>query len=617
MCGIVGYIGPENAVPKLITGLRRLEYRGYDSAGIAWLEQGDLKLKKEAEHKKSIDKLEDSGQLEKACGQVGIAHTRWATHGEPNKTNAHPHTDCDKQIALVHNGIIENYREIKAGLISKGHAFYSDTDTEVIAHLIEDLYAGDLETAVRQALKQLRGTYGLVVISVQEPDKIVFARMGSPLILGVGEGEYIIASDPAAIVEHTKRVIFLEDGEMGVATFDDYSITTLEEVKVRRECDEIDWDISQAEKGGYPHFMLKEIYEQPEAIRAAIAYGGRLDQENATAKLGGLIGVEDRLRGMERCFLISCGTSHYASRIGALMLEEYAKLPSHPVAASEFRYIDHIINPRTLVIAISQSGETADTLEAIREAKSKGALTLGIVNVVGSTIARDTFAGVYNHAGPEICVASTKAFVSQLTILSLMALLVSRQREHGLSWIKGKRLLESIEELPGKIEEVLAQADSIREVALKYKSFRNFLFLGRKYDCPVAMEGALKLKEISYRHAEGYAAGEMKHGPIALITKHFPSVVLAPRLKNSIVYDKMVSNIQEIKARKGPVIAVTTENNDLEEMVDDVIYIPKTMEMLNPIVSVVALQLFAYYVAVALGKDPDRPRNLAKSVTVE
>ena len=609
MCGIVGYIGKREALPILMDGLKRLEYRGYDSAGFS-VANGDRIVTEKAVGK--VAELENKINGKDIPGNLGIAHTRWATHGKPSERNAHPHRDCSKKIFLVHNGIIENYKELKHDLEKAGHKFSSETDTEVLAHLIEE-YSKQVpfEEAVWRTLAHVRGTYGLAIIDRENPQKLIIARNGSPLVLGVMDDGYVIASDVAPIVRYTDRVIYLDDGEMAEVTGQSCKITNFKRKKVKKEISKIDWSVEEAEKKGYPHFMLKEIMEQPEAVENSIR--GRLVVGEGIAKLGGLRDVSERLRRLKRLVIVSCGTSYYAGLVGKYMLEEYAGVRTDVEHASEFRYRKPLLDENTAVLAISQSGETADTLAAIREAKNKGAITLGIVNVVGSTIARETDAGVYNHAGPEIGVASTKAFTSQLSILALLTLFLGRQRE--MSFVMGKRIAEELAEIPKLMKSVLNQADEIKKVAEKYSKYSNFLYLGRKYNYPIAMEGALKIKEISYVHAEGYPFGEMKHGPIALIDKNFPTMAIA--IKDS-VYEKTLSGIQEVKARSGKVIAIVTKGDrEIQKMVDDVIYIPKTLEMLTPLLSVVPLQLFAYHFAVGKGLDVDKPRNLAKSVTVE
>jgi len=609
MCGIVGYIGKREALPILMDGLKRLEYRGYDSAGFS-VANGDRTVTEKAVGK--VAELENKINEKDIPGNLGIAHTRWATHGKPSERNAHPHRDCSKKIFLVHNGIIENYKELKHDLEKAGHKFSSETDTEVLAHLIEE-YSKQVpfEEAVWRTLAHVRGTYGLAIIDRENPQKLIIARNGSPLVLGVMDDGYVIASDVAPIVRYTDRVIYLDDGEMAEVTGQSCKITNFKRKKVKKEISKIDWSVEEAEKKGYPHFMLKEIMEQPEAVENSIR--GRLVVGEGIAKLGGLRDVSERLRRLKRLVIVSCGTSYYAGLVGKYMLEEYAGVRTDVEHASEFRYRKPLLDENTAVLAISQSGETADTLAAIREAKNKGAITLGIVNVVGSTIARETDAGVYNHAGPEIGVASTKVFTSQLSILALLTLFLGRQRE--MSFVMGKRIAEELAEIPKLMKSVLNQADEIKKVAEKYSKYSNFLYLGRKYNYPIAMEGALKIKEISYVHAEGYPFGEMKHGPIALIDKNFPTMAIATK---DSVYEKTLSGIQEVKARSGKVIAIATKGDrEIQKMVDDVIYIPKTLEMLTPLLSVVPLQLFAYHFAVGKGLDVDKPRNLAKSVTVE
>jgi len=609
VCGIVGYIGNKNAVSVGLDGLKRLEYRGYDSAGMASLEKtGRIYCEKLAGR---VAVLDDKLSRKRPESNIAIMHTRWATHGKPTSKNAHPHWDCKKEIFVVHNGIIENYKELKEKLEKQGHKFISETDTEVLPHLIENFFRGNLEEAVRRALKLVKGTYGIAVISQNDPGKIVIARNSSPLLVGIGKDEYIIASDASAVISYTKNVVYLKDEEIGVITPKDFQILTLDKQSVKKDIQELEWDIEEAEKGGFPHFMLKEIFEQPEAIENAIR--GRLIGKEGLAKLGGLEDVEKKLRKIKKIIIIACGTSYYAGLVGEYMLEEYAGIPTDVEYASEFRYRKPVLDKDTAIIAISQSGETADTLAAIKEVKRKGVLTLGIVNVVGSTIARETDAGVYNHAGPEIGVASTKAFVSQLSILALFTLFLGRQRQ--MSLVMGKRIAQELSQISLLAKKILAKNNDIKALAKKYCKFDNLLYIGRKYNYPVALEGALKLKEISYVHAEGYGAGEMKHGPIALIDENFPTVAIVP---SDSVYEKMISNIEEIKARSGPIIVVATHGNKrIEKLANDVIYIPKTLEMLTPIISVISLQLFAYYIGVLRNCDVDKPRNLAKSVTVE
>ena len=609
MCGIVGYIGKREAKDLLVEGLHRLEYRGYDSAGVALIERGKLKRVRALGKVAELEKKTDGASF---TATVGIAHTRWATHGKPSEKNAHPHADCGGKMALVHNGIIENYVELKERLVKQGHHFVSETDTEVIVHLIEEHKKGgaDIEQALAAAVKELRGTYGIAVVSVDEPDKLFVARMGSPLLIGVGKDEYFVASDISAILAHTKKVVYLEDGERAVITQGGYVVKSGKVVQ-KKEISDVEWSEKEAKRGGYPHFMIKEIFDQPESFADALR--GRLVPDEGTARLGGLREVVKRLEGIERLVIVSCGTSYHAGLVGEYMLEEYAGIPVEVEYASEFRYRKPLIDKHTAVLALSQSGETADTLAAIREAKSKGALTLGVVNVVGSTIARETDAGVYNHAGPEVSVASTKAFTSQLAVLVLLTLYLGRKR--GMSLVTGQRIARELLKLPRLMERIFEQSDMIKKLAKKYANRKNYLYLGRKYNFPIAFEGALKVKEIAYVSAQGYPTGEMKHGPIALVDQESLTILIAPV---DSVYEKSVSGLEEIRARGGAVLAITTEGNTaLEKKADAVIYIPKTLEMLTPILSVIPLQLFAYHMSVAKGFDVDRPRNLAKSVTVE
>ncbi|MDO8552724.1 MAG: glutamine--fructose-6-phosphate transaminase (isomerizing) [bacterium] len=608
MCGIFAYTGKKgkNASGVLLKGLLSLEYRGYDSAGIYLPERGSVKTPGAvAELRKKIPK--------DFKGKSGIAHLRWATHGEPTEKNAHPHADCEGEVWVVHNGIIENFRELKEKLGQRGHKFKSDSDTEVIAHLVEEhLTTGiGFEKAALAALNDIRGTYGIALQYKKEPDRIIAARMGSPIVLGLGAGEHFIASDPSPILPHTRKVVFLEDGEVAVITPEKHRIFKLDATDVKRKATKIDWSAEEAQKGGYEHFMLKEIMEGPEVIENTLR--GRLIPAKGLAKLGGLEGVTKQLEKIERIIIVACGTAYYAGLVGEYMLEEHAGIPVEVELGSEFRYRKPVVNERTAVLAISQSGETLDTLEAVREGKRRGALTLGIVNAVGSTIARETDAGVYNHAGPEIGVASTKAFISQLTALALLTLFLGRQR--GMTAQEGKKIAKELQALPAKLAKLLERKEGIASLARKYSDSRDFLFLGRRYNLPVAFEGALKLKEVSYIHAEGCGAGEMKHGPIAMIDEKFPTMAIATK---DSMYEKLISNIHEIKARKGHVIAVATEGDkEIAKLVDDVMYVPETLEMLSPILNVVPLQLFAYYFAKGKGLNVDRPRNLAKSVTVE
>jgi len=608
MCGIVGYVGDKKAISILMEGLKRLEYRGYDSAGIALLEKGGLIFEKTAGKVSSLENLIKNKNFEST---TGIAHTRWATHGEPTDINAHPHLDCKKRMAVVHNGIIENFRSLKEVLEKKGHRFTSQTDTEVLAHLIEEYYEGDLVEATRIALSQVEGTYGIAVLCKDNPSQIVAARHGSPLVIGRGDNENFVASDVSAILRYTKQVVYLEDREVALVTPEKFSITTIDNIEVTPHVQEIVWSLDMIEKGGFPHFMLKEIFEQPTTLQNAMR--GRLNEEDGTARLNGLNLQYEELHHINRIIFTACGTSWHAALIGEYLIEDCASIPVEVEYASEFRYRSPIIHNGTVVFATSQSGETADTLAAIREAKRKGATALGICNVVGSTIARETDGGVYIHAGPEIGVASTKAFTSQIMVLSLLGLYLGRMR--AMSAERGKEIIQALRKIPSQVEEILKKNSSILKIASEYYQKNNFLYLGRGINYPVALEGALKLKEISYIHAEGYPAAEMKHGPIALIDENMPAVVIA--LKDN-VYEKVLSNIEEIKARRGRVIAVATEGDEeIKKEVDHVIYIPKTLEQLTPILSIIPLQLLAYHIAVLRGCDVDQPRNLAKSVTVE
>jgi len=609
MCGIVGYIGQNEALPILVGGLKKLEYRGYDSSGIAVIDNGNLNVVRASG---KINALEDKLKSKTIHGNIGIAHTRWATHGAPTVENAHPHVSFDGKISIVHNGIIENYASLKAKLIAKGIEFKSETDTEVVAHLIATFYRGDLKAAVLKALSQVEGTFGLAVICSEEPGTLIGARRGSPLILGIGNGsDFFLASDVSAIINHTQKVVYLDDNDVVQITGNDYSIVNLNSHEVQREVKDVEFDADAVAKGGFAHFMLKEIFEQPEVLRNTMR--GRLLGAEGNAKLAGLDTNIRELRNINRIIITACGTSYYAGMVGEYMIEDLAGVPVEVEYASEFRYRNPIIKPGTLVLAISQSGETADTLAALKEAQQKGATALAICNGVGSTIARTSDGGVYLHAGPEIGVASTKAFTSQVTVLAMIALLLGRQRR--LSFETGADIVKAMQELPALVEQTLKLSDQIAGIAHKYVKANNFLYLGRHYNYPVAMEGALKLKEISYIHAEGYPAAEMKHGPIALIDENMPVVVIAPK---DALFDKVISNVREIKARGGRVIAVTTEDSQpLDEFADHLIKVPKTIPMLMPIVTCVPLQLLAYHIAVLRGNDVDQPRNLAKSVTVE
>ena len=608
MCGIVGYIGEKGATPLLIEGLKRLEYRGYDSAGVAVMNGGGVETRKAAG---KISRLEAAIAATPVHGNLGIAHTRWATHGQPNECNAHPHVDCKGHIAVVHNGIIENATTLRSHLQGLGHKFVSETDTEVIAHLIEEAFDGNLEDAVRDALKKIEGTYGIAVVSSEDNNKIVAARKGSPLLIGLGDGEYYVASDAAAILAHTRQVIYLDDGDLAVLNRDGYRIIDLRAQEQSRHVSKIDWDLDQIERGGYDHFMLKEIFEQPQTVENCMR--GRLLEELGTSKLGGLNMTDEQLLAIDNIVITACGTSWHSALIGEHMIEELTRVPVEVEYASEFRYRNPIVNARTLCIVISQSGETADTLAAMREAKARGARTYGIVNVVGSTIARESDGGIYVHAGPEIGVASTKAFTSQVMALLLFTLRLGRLRD--MSVVRGREIIQAMKQLPGQIQSILDRAQDIENIAEEFKRASNFLYLGRGYNFPTALEGALKLKEISYIHAEGYPAAEMKHGPIALIDEMMPVVFIAP---HDAVFEKLTSNVQEVKARKGKVIAITSRDEEaLTGKLDYEFRIPETVDMLTPILASVPLQLLAYYIAVKRGSNVDQPRNLAKSVTVE
>ena len=608
MCGIVAYIGFRPALPILLEGLKRLEYRGYDSSGVSLLSSGKIKTFKAPG---KIKELEKKLEKEKIDGFLGISHTRWATHGEPNEMNAHPHLSENGKISVVHNGIIENYAILKKKLLAEGVKFASETDTEVVAHWIAKHYKGSLSQAVLEALKHIEGTFGLAVICEDEPDVLVGARRGSPLVLGVGERESFLASDVSAIVGHTKKIVYLEDNDVVVVGKEGFEIKNIKDKSVSREIQEVDADLEIAQKGDYKHFMLKEIFEQPEALKNCTR--GRLLLSDGNAKLAGLDNSLRELRTIDRIIIIACGTSYYAAMVGEYLIEEWASIPVEVEYASEFRYRNPIIGSNTLVFTISQSGETADTLAALKEAQNKGATVLSICNVVGSTIARASNGGVYLHVGPEIGVASTKAFNAQVTVLALIALLLGRQRR--LSSVQGMEIAQAISSLPAAVEETLKLSDSILEIAKVYCNHPNFLYMGRHYHYPVAMEGALKLKEISYIHAEGYPAAEMKHGPIALIDANMPVVIVAPK---DALFDKIVSNAREIKARGGKLIVVTTSDcSPLDEFADHIIKVPSVSSALMPVITSVPLQLLAYHIAVLRGNDVDQPRNLAKSVTVE
>lgn len=622
MCGIVGYVGQKSASAVVIAGLKTLEYRGYDSAGVALLEvAADSKTTKPRLHKQigrveALERLFDADETFQADqARIGIGHTRWATHGRPTVANAHPHTNTEQTIFVTHNGIIENYVELRQSLETEGYVFVSETDTEVIPHLI-DFYSRSAKSfadAFEKALLDLRGAYAILAMSASEPETLFAARLSSPLVVGIGtekgKTEFIVASDPSAIMEHTKEVIYLQDYEMISISPTGHDIKNIKKAeKVVREIERLDFDVNQASKGDYAHFMLKEIHEAPATIRSATL--GRIRPESNTIKLGGLETVTEQLRYIDRIVIVACGTSYYASLVGEYLIEELAGIPVEVQLASEFKYRDEPFSRSTALIAVSQSGETADTIAALKKVEDYGVLRLGVVNAVGSTIARMTDAGVYCHAGPEQAVASTKAFIAQVTVLALIALELS----NGSSPLY-KPLIQELDALPAKAEAMLKNVDSIKAIAEKYKDYRDFLFIGRRYGYPCALEGALKLKEVSYIHAEGYAAGEMKHGPLAMIDANFPTFALAC---DSPLMEKTYSNIEEIRAREGKVVAVATEGNKtIGKLADDVIFIPETLEATQPILMAVAMQLFSYYVAVAKDMDVDRPRNLAKSVTVE
>jgi glutamine---fructose-6-phosphate transaminase (isomerizing) len=619
MCGIVGYLGKRQAGPIIIEGLRRLEYRGYDSAGIAVFNGGSFDLhKKKGKIDEGLGRLLENRPLH---GTLGLGHTRWATHGPPTDENSHPHFDQSGRIAVVHNGVVENYDRIKQRLQKNGHSFKSATDTEVLAHLIGEHYARikdangsdghPLTQAVIQALKEVIGTYGIGVISLDHPGVIVGARRGSPLIVGLGEGENFLASDTCAVVSHTREVVYLNDYDVVTLTPEKFDVVSLGSDTAKVQISKIEFSVEDSEKGTFPHYMLKEIFEQPRTVQNAMR--GRIDNDELTAKFGGLNLSTAELRAVDQIVITACGTSWHAGLVGEYLFEEFAHIPTEVEYASEFRYRNAPIEKNTLVLAITQSGETADTLAGLRESRRRGHPVLAICNVVGSTIAREANGGIYLHAGPEIGVASTKAFTSQVTVLVLFALLMGRIRM--LPNQRAMQIIKALEKIPEQLESILAQNDRIKAIAAKYAECEDFFFLGRQYNFPVALEGALKLKEISYIHAEGYPAAEMKHGPIAMIDEKTPSVFLIP---HDALYEKTISNLQEIKARKGPIIAVATEGDDhIAKEVQDVIYVPSTLEPLFPLLAVVPLQLLAYHIAVLRECDVDKPRNLAKSVTVE
>lgn len=608
MCGIVGYLGGKNALEPVLDGLKALEYRGYDSAGLAYIVKGHAEVDKQVGR---VETLAKSVACVKAKPDIAIGHTRWATHGAPTILNAHPHFNQDKSIFVVHNGIIENYEPIRGRLQKLGYKFISQTDTEVIPHLIEfNLKSSkSFAEAFEKTLQELKGAYAIAALTTKEPDTLFAARLSSPLVLGVGKNEYILASDPTAVMEHTKNVVYLDDYEMVIVHKDNHQIKNIKRAKpVRRKAETLEFDLEQAQLGDYPNFMFKEIHEAPQTIRLATL--GRIKLISNTVKLGGFDNVAAQLKFIDRIIIVACGTSYYAGLVGEYLIEELAGIPVEVQLASEFKYRNEPFSRSTAVLAISQSGETADTIAALKKVEDYGMLRLGVVNAVGSSIARLTDAGVYCHAGPEQAVASTKAFIAQVSVLTLIALHLSNG-----STKLFKPLLEELDGLPSKAEEVLAEAQSIKKIAEKYSSQRDFLYIGRRYSYPCALEGALKLKEISYIHAEGYAAGEMKHGPLAMIDKNFATFAFAT---DGGMLDKIYSNIQEIKARGGPVVAVATKGNRaIKKLADDVIYIPKTLEQTQPVLIAIVLQLFSYYAAMALGRNIDRPRNLAKSVTVE
>ncbi len=610
MCGIVGYIGHRKCVPVIIEGLKRLEYRGYDSAGIGTIINDKCHVVKQVG---KVSVLEDKLETEKINTSIGIGHTRWATHGIPSENNAHPHSNNDNSLIVIHNGIIENYSTLKKALIQEGYKFVSETDTEVLAHLIDRVLKKGygLFQAVRLALNEVEGTYGIAVLYSKEPDKIIAAKNGSPLVIGVGDEENFVASDVSALIAYTSRVVYLEDNEIAEVTSEHFTAKTIFDEDIEKEIQKVEMNLEEISKGGYPHFMLKEIMEQPESLRNAMR--GRTILEEGISVLGGLVGYEDRLTNSERIIICACGTSWHAGLVGEYMLEQFTGIPVEVEYASEFRYRNPIVRKTDTILFISQSGETADTLAALKEAKRRGALVLGIVNAVGSSIARESAAGVYIHAGPEIGVASTKAFSAQLVVLSLITLLIARRKS--MSLVDGQTIIKELVSLPEKVSKILQLNNHIEKIAAEFKDAGNFLYLGRGYNFPVALEGALKLKEISYIHAEGYPAAEMKHGPIALIDENMPAVFIAPK---DSVYDKIISNIEEIKARKGKIIAIASEqDNKIDSLVDYTIKIPDTIRMLMPILTVIPLQLLAYHIAVKKGLNVDQPRNLAKSVTVE
>ncbi len=607
MCGIIGYCGPKPAVQVLLEGLKRLEYRGYDSAGICVGVDGRIQIIK---RKGKVRDLRNHIPSD-LSGENGIGHTRWATHGEVNDINAHPHTDCAGRIAVVHNGIIENFASLREKLSSERHSFETETDTEVIAHLIEKYYSGDLEDAVKKALALLKGTYGLVCMHQDHPGQLIGARNGSPLVIGIGDEEMFLASDVMAIISHTKQVVYLEDGEVAIISRNDFRTTDLRDQEIEKKIELVSWELEEIEKAGFAHFMEKEIFEQPESVKRAM--GGRIDFEQATAHLGGLNITTKDLLNIERVRIVAAGTSYFAGMVGAYLLESIPRIPCTIEIASELRYRNPIVERNTLHFAVSQSGETVDTLYAMRELQRKGATVLGVCNVVGSSIPRESDGGVYIHSGPEIAVASTKAFTSQITVFYLFSLLLGRMRD--MSFEEGREFIGSLQSIPAKIEKILTGTEALKKLARKYSSCQDFLFLGRGISYPVALEGALKLKEISYIHAEGYSAAELKHGPIALINEETPSVFLVP---DDFLREKIINNMKQVKSRRGKIIAVAVEGDEeIAEIADDIIEVPRVKEWFYPLLMILPLQLFAYYCAVELGRDVDQPRNLAKSVTVE
>lgn len=607
MCGIVGTIGRTEALPILLEGLRRESYRGYDSSGVVVFGPEPVTVKAVGHLETLTEKLRGT----EISGQVGLGHNRWATHGAVTEANAHPHRDCRGKIFVVHNGIIENYAELKEELVADGHRFSSETDTEVVAHLIEHFFRGTLEDAVRQALRLVRGAYGLAVVAWDDPGKIVAARLSIPLAIAVNDHSGHVASDPAALAAHATKVIYLDDDDIAVVEPGRYAVTDLQNTIRVKNAEELDWGVAEAQKDGYPHFTLKEIQEQPESLARTLR--GRLVAAEGGVCLDGLITVADRLAAIERLHIIACGTAAHAGFVGAYMLEEHAGIPTVAGIASEFRYRKPVVDTKTAYLFVSQSGETADTLGSLREVKQQGGLTLGIVNVVGSSVARESHAGVYNHAGPEISVISTKAFTSQLTVLSMLTILLGRQR--AMAFTTGQEIIRALARLPAQIKETLRAADQVAAVAEKYRASPHLILMGRKYSYPIALEGALKLKEAAYVHAQGFGAGELKHGALALVDEGVPTIAICP---SDSVYEKTLSNIQEVKARRGPIMAIATEGNtDIAGLADDVVYVPNTLEMLTPLLTVIPLQLFAYFSGVLRGVDVDQPRNLAKSVTVE